>query len=81
MARFSVRHDRDGTMCWWLTGHGKELQVRAIHELMTELSRYRQSLGTTALPSPNAVRHLPAHGKGVLALQRIAAGERVFAVH
>lgn len=56
MGRFFVRRDRDGTMRWWLTVLGKgdkERLVPATRELMTELSRYRQSLGMTALPSPN----------------------------
>jgi site-specific recombinase XerD len=56
MGQFFVRRDRDGTMRWWLTVHGKgdrERLVPATRELMTELSRYRQFLGMTALPSPN----------------------------
>lgn len=56
MGQFFVRPDVDGTMRWWLTVHGKgdrERLVPATRELMTELSRYRQSLGMTALPSPN----------------------------
>jgi len=56
MAQFFVRRDTDGTMRWWLTVHGKgdkDRLVPATRELMTELSRYRQSLGMTALPSPN----------------------------
>ncbi|GJH36326.1 tyrosine-type recombinase/integrase [Paraburkholderia hospita] len=56
MGQFFVRRDRDGTMRWWLTVQGKgdrERLVPATRELMTELSRYRQSLGMTALPSPN----------------------------
>ncbi|WP_109477228.1 tyrosine-type recombinase/integrase [Paraburkholderia sp. C35] len=54
MGQFFVRRDSDGTMPWWLTIHGKggrERLVPATRELMTELSRYRQSLGMTALPS------------------------------
>ncbi|BEU28431.1 tyrosine-type recombinase/integrase [Paraburkholderia sp. 22B1P] len=56
MGQFFVRRDADGTMRWWLTVHGKgdkERLVPATRELMTELSRYRQSLGMTALPSPH----------------------------
>jgi integrase len=56
MGQFFVRRDTDGTMRWWLTVHGKgdkDRLVPATRELMTELSRYRQSLGMTALPSPN----------------------------
>ncbi|SOE87748.1 Site-specific recombinase XerD [Burkholderia sp. YR290] len=56
MGQFFVRRDADGTMRWWLTVHGKgdkERLVPATRELMTELSRYRQFLGMTALPSPN----------------------------
>ncbi|MHB9842127.1 tyrosine-type recombinase/integrase [Paraburkholderia terrae] len=56
MGQFFVRRDADGTMRWWLTVHGKgdrERLVPATRELMTELSRYRQHLGMTALPSPN----------------------------
>jgi site-specific recombinase XerD len=55
MGQFFVRRDTDGTMRWWLTVHGKgnkDRLVPATRELMTELSRYRQSLGMTALPSP-----------------------------
>jgi site-specific recombinase XerD len=43
-------------MRWWLTVHGKgdkERLVPATRELMTELARYRQSLGMTSLPSPH----------------------------
>jgi site-specific recombinase XerD len=56
MGQFFVRRDTDGTMRWWLTVRGKgdrDRLVPATRELMTELSRYRQSLGMTALPSPN----------------------------
>ncbi|MPW21507.1 tyrosine-type recombinase/integrase [Paraburkholderia sp. CNPSo 3157] len=56
MGQFFVRRDTDGTMRWWLTVHGKgdrERLVPATRELMTELARYRQSLGMTALPSPH----------------------------
>jgi hypothetical protein len=56
MGQFFVRRDADGTMRWWLTVPGKgdkERLVPATRELMTELSRYRQHLGMTALPSPN----------------------------
>jgi site-specific recombinase XerD len=56
MGQFFVRRDADGTMRWWLAVHGKgdrERLVPATRELMTELSRYRQSLGMTALPSPH----------------------------
>ncbi|HXZ09114.1 MAG TPA: tyrosine-type recombinase/integrase [Paraburkholderia sp.] len=55
MGQFFVRRDTGGTMRWWLTVHGKgdrERLVPATRELMTELSRYRQFLGMTALPSP-----------------------------
>jgi site-specific recombinase XerD len=55
MGQFFVRRDTDGTMRWWLTVRGKgdkDRLVPATRELMTELSRYRQSLGMTALPSP-----------------------------
>ncbi|MEX3936352.1 tyrosine-type recombinase/integrase [Paraburkholderia phymatum] len=56
MGQFFVRRDAGGTMRWWLTVHGKgdrERLVPATRELMTELARYRQSLGMTALPSPH----------------------------
>jgi site-specific recombinase XerD len=56
MGQFFVRRDADGTMRWWLTVHGKadrERLIPATRELMRELSRYRQCLGMTALPSPN----------------------------
>jgi integrase len=42
MSQFLVRCYVDGTMRWWLTGHGKgdkERLVPALRELMTELSR------------------------------------------
>ncbi|CAD6547578.1 tyrosine-type recombinase/integrase [Paraburkholderia sabiae] len=55
MGQFFVRRDADGAMRWWLTVRGKgdkERLVPATRELMAELSRYRQSLGMTALPSP-----------------------------
>ncbi|MDH6147577.1 integrase/recombinase XerD [Paraburkholderia sp. WSM4179] len=55
MGQFFVRRDADGMMRWWLTVHGKgdrERLVPATRELMTELTRYRQSFGMTALPSP-----------------------------
>ncbi|CAL8479516.1 tyrosine-type recombinase/integrase [Caballeronia sp. S22] len=56
MGQFFVRRDADGAMRWWLTVHGKggkERLVPATREMMTELSRYRQHLGLSALPSPN----------------------------
>jgi len=56
MGQCFVRRDADGTMRWWLTVHGKgdkERLVPATRELMTELARYRQSLGMTALPAPH----------------------------
>jgi site-specific recombinase XerD len=56
MGQFFVRRDTDGTMCWWLTVHGKgdkDRLVPATREMMTELARDRQSLGMTALPSPH----------------------------
>ncbi|MEX3937577.1 tyrosine-type recombinase/integrase [Paraburkholderia phymatum] len=56
MGQFFVRRDVGGTMRWWLAVLGKgdkERLVPATRELMTELSRYRQSLGMTALPSPH----------------------------
>ncbi|WP_407671974.1 hypothetical protein [Paraburkholderia hospita] len=43
-------------MRWWLTVHGKgnkEKLVPATRELMTELSRFRQYLGMSVLPSPH----------------------------
>ncbi|WP_409518832.1 tyrosine-type recombinase/integrase [Paraburkholderia sp. LEh10] len=61
MGQFFVRRDIDGTIRCWLTVHGKgdrERLVPATRELMTELSRYRQSLGMTALPSPNELTPL-----------------------
>ena len=64
MGQFFVRRDADGTMRWWLTVHGKgdrERLVPATRELMTELSRYRQHLGMTALPSPNETTPLVLH--------------------
>ncbi|MEM5389560.1 tyrosine-type recombinase/integrase [Paraburkholderia phymatum] len=56
MGQFFVRRDTDGTMRWWLTVHGKgdrDRLVPATREMMSELARYRQSLGMTALPSPH----------------------------
>ncbi|WP_407642560.1 tyrosine-type recombinase/integrase, partial [Caballeronia arvi] len=56
MGQFFVRRDADGTMRWWLTVHGKggkERLIPATREMMVELSRYRQHLGLSALPSPN----------------------------
>ncbi|ACC76309.1 tyrosine-type recombinase/integrase [Paraburkholderia caribensis] len=56
MGQFFVRRDTDGTMRWWLTVRGKgdrERLVPATREMMSELARYRQSLGMTALPSPH----------------------------
>ncbi|MFP3643386.1 tyrosine-type recombinase/integrase [Paraburkholderia sp. SIMBA_054] len=64
MGQFFVRRDADGAMRWWLTVHGKgdkERLVPATRELMTELSRYRQHLGMTALPSPNETTPLVLH--------------------
>ncbi|SAK61017.1 integrase family protein [Caballeronia temeraria] len=55
MGQFFVRRDADGKTRWWLTVHGKggkERLVPATQELMSELSRYRQHLGLSALPSP-----------------------------
>lgn len=54
MGQFFVRRDADGAMRWWVTVHGKggkERLVPATREMMTELSRYRQHLGLTALPT------------------------------
>lgn len=56
MGQFFVRRDADCVMRWWLTVHGKggkERLVPATREMMSELSRYRQHLGLSALPSPN----------------------------
>ncbi|MDR5784480.1 integrase [Caballeronia sp. LZ065] len=56
MGHFFVRRDADGAVRWWLTVHGKggkERLVPATQEMMTELSRYRQHLGLSALPSSN----------------------------
>ncbi|SAK87788.1 integrase family protein [Caballeronia hypogeia] len=56
MGQFFVRRDADGKTRWWLTVHGKggkERLVPATQEMITELSRYRQYLGLSALPSPN----------------------------
>jgi site-specific recombinase XerD len=56
MGQFFVRRDADGTLRWWLTVHGKggkERLVPATREMMMELSRYRQQLGLSALPSPS----------------------------
>ncbi|WP_250480792.1 tyrosine-type recombinase/integrase [Caballeronia sp. GAOx1] len=56
MGQFFVRHDGDGALRWWLTVHGKgdkQRLVPATREMMMELSRYRQQLGLSALPSPN----------------------------
>ncbi|GJH28815.1 tyrosine-type recombinase/integrase [Caballeronia novacaledonica] len=56
MGQFFVRHDADGALRWWLTVHGKgdrQRLVPATREMMMELSRYRQHLGLSALPSPN----------------------------
>ncbi|SAL88858.1 Phage integrase [Caballeronia terrestris] len=55
MGQFFVRRDADGTLRWWLSLHGKggkERLVPATREMMMELSRYRQQLGLSALPSP-----------------------------
>ncbi|SAK96222.1 integrase family protein [Caballeronia arationis] len=56
MGQFFVRRDADGTLRWWLTVHGKggkERLVPATREMTMELSRYRQQLGLSALPSPS----------------------------
>jgi integrase/recombinase XerD len=56
MGQFFMRRDADGAVRWWLTIHGKggkERLVPATQEMMTELSRYRQHLGLSALPSSN----------------------------
>ncbi len=56
MGQFFVRRDSNAESRWWLTVHGKggkERLVPATRELMNELSRYRQHLGLSALPSPN----------------------------
>lgn len=56
MGQFFVRRDADGKARWWLTVHGKggkEQLVPATQEMMTELWRYRQHLGLTALLSLN----------------------------
>ena len=56
MGQFFVRRDAGGAIRWWLTVHGKggkERLVPATQEMMMELSRYRQHLGLSALPSPN----------------------------
>jgi site-specific recombinase XerD len=54
MGQFFVRRDADGALRWWLTIHGKgdkQRLVPATREMMMELSRYRQHLGLSALPS------------------------------
>lgn len=56
MGQFFVRRDSNAENRWWLTIHGKggkERLVPATREMMNELSRYRQHLGLSALPSPN----------------------------
>jgi site-specific recombinase XerD len=56
MGQFFVRRDANAEVRWWLTVHGKggkERLIPATREMMTELSRYRQHLGLSALPSPN----------------------------
>jgi site-specific recombinase XerD len=56
MGQFFMRRDSDGMVRWWLTVRGKgdkERLVPATREMMTELSRYRQHLGLSALPSHN----------------------------
>ncbi|WP_370467460.1 tyrosine-type recombinase/integrase [Caballeronia sp. BR00000012568055] len=56
MGQFFMRRDSDGAVRWWLTVRGKgdkERLVPATREMMTELSRYRQHLGLSALPSQN----------------------------
>ncbi|MDR5735949.1 tyrosine-type recombinase/integrase [Caballeronia sp. LZ025] len=56
MGQFFVRRDADGALRWWLTIHGKgdkQRLVPATREMMMELSRYRQYLGLSALPSPS----------------------------
>jgi site-specific recombinase XerD len=56
MGQFFVRRDSHAEIRWWLTVHGKggkERLVPATREMMNELSRYRQHLGLSALPSPN----------------------------
>ncbi|MDR5763312.1 tyrosine-type recombinase/integrase [Caballeronia sp. LZ035] len=54
MGQFFMRRDAEGEIRWWLTVRGKgdkERLVPATREMMTELSRYRQHLGLSALPS------------------------------
>ncbi|MDR5776812.1 MULTISPECIES: tyrosine-type recombinase/integrase [unclassified Caballeronia] len=54
MGQFFMRRDSDGAVRWWLAVRGKgdkERLVPATREMMTELSRYRQHLGLSALPS------------------------------
>ncbi|WP_109483276.1 tyrosine-type recombinase/integrase [Paraburkholderia sp. C35] len=93
MGQFFVRRDRDGTMRWWLTVHGKgdkDRLVPATRDLMTELSRYRQSVGMPALPSPSEATPLIlpigstadsiADGTDALALER-ASGTTRYARH
>jgi site-specific recombinase XerD len=56
MGQFFVRRDADGALRWWLTIHGKgdkQRLVPATREMMMELSRNRQYLGLSALPSPS----------------------------
>jgi integrase/recombinase XerD len=56
MGQFFVRRDGNAEIRWWLTVQGKggkERLVPATREMMMELSRYRQHLGLSALPSPN----------------------------
>jgi site-specific recombinase XerD len=55
MGQFFVRRDVDGNLRWWLAVQGKgdkQRLVPATREMMMELSRYRQHLGLSALPSP-----------------------------
>ncbi|MBC8643097.1 tyrosine-type recombinase/integrase, partial [Caballeronia sp. EK] len=73
MGQFFVRRDGDGALRWWLTVHGKgdkQRLVPATREMMMELSRYRQHLGLSALPSPN--EHTPL----VLPIGATASNER-----
>lgn len=53
MGDFFARRDQDGQERWWLEIRGKGDKVRlvpATTELMSELSRYRKSVGSVSLP-------------------------------
>ncbi len=81
MGGFFSRLSADGKERWWLEVMGKGQKVRLIPatpELMTELARYRTSLGLPPLPSPGGASPLvhPLIGPAA-AMQRTAIHEVV----